>query len=102
MSVHYRSVTVAGVKIAYREAGNPANPGLVLLHGFPASSFTFRHLMGTLSDQFHLVAPDYPGFGNSQAPDPDQWSYTFEHLADTVDGLVDHLGLPSYGLYMHD
>ena len=64
MSVQYRSATVAGMNVTYREAGNPANPALLLLHGFPASSFMYRHLMRALADRFHLVAPDYPGFGN--------------------------------------
>ncbi|HEY7044332.1 MAG TPA: alpha/beta hydrolase [Nocardioidaceae bacterium] len=102
MTVHYRSAAVAGVQVAYREAGNAANPPLLLLHGFPASSFSYRHLMTALADRFHLIAPDYPGFGNSPAPNPDAWPYTFDHLADTVEGLVDHLGLSHFGLYMHD
>ncbi len=102
MSVQYRSATVAGVNVAYREAGSPANPTLLLLHGFPASSFTYRHLMTALADRFHLVAPDYPGFGNSEAPNPAEWTYTFDHLASTVEALVDHLGLSRYGLFMHD
>lgn len=82
MSVRYRSAAVAGVNVAYREAGNPASPALLLLHGFPASSFIYRHLTRALADRFHLVAPDYPGFGNSEAPDPDAWRYTFDHLAE--------------------
>jgi pimeloyl-ACP methyl ester carboxylesterase len=102
MSVQYRTATVAGVNIAYREAGSPTSPTLLLLHGFPASSFMYRDLMRALADRFHLVAPDYPGFGNSEAPDPDGWAYTFDHLADTVEALVDHLGLSSYGLYIQD
>jgi pimeloyl-ACP methyl ester carboxylesterase len=102
MSVRYRSATVAGVNVAYREAGSPLSPALLLLHGFPASSFMFRDLMTALADRFHLIAPDYPGFGNSEAPDPDTWAYTFDHLADTVETLVDHLGLPHYGVYMQD
>jgi pimeloyl-ACP methyl ester carboxylesterase len=102
MSVRYRHAAVAGVNVAYREAGNPASPTLLLLHGFPASSFMYRHLMAALADRFHLVAPDYPGFGNSEAPDPDEWTYTFDHLASTVEALVDHLGLSRYGLFMQD
>jgi pimeloyl-ACP methyl ester carboxylesterase len=93
---------VAGANVAYREAGNPASPTLLLLHGFAASSFVYRNLMPALADRFHLVAPDYPGFGNSDAPDPDEWTYTFEHLADTVEALVDHLELSRFGLFMHD
>jgi pimeloyl-ACP methyl ester carboxylesterase len=102
MSVQYRSTAVSGVNVAYREAGDPAGPTLLLLHGFPASSFMYRHLMTALADRFHLVAPDYPGFGNSEAPDPDMWPYTFERLTDTVEALVDDLGLASYGLFLQD
>jgi pimeloyl-ACP methyl ester carboxylesterase len=102
MSVHYRSATVSGVNVAYREAGAPDSPALLLLHGFPASSFMYRHLMEALADRFHLIAPDYPGFGNSEAPDPDEWTYTFDHLADTVEALIDHLGLSRFGLFMQD
>jgi pimeloyl-ACP methyl ester carboxylesterase len=80
----------------------PASPTLLLLHGFPASSFMYRHLMRTLADRFHLVAPDYPGFGNSEAPNPDEWPYTFDHLTDTIEALVDHLGPSRYGLFMQD
>jgi pimeloyl-ACP methyl ester carboxylesterase len=90
------------VNVAYREAGDPASPTLLLLHGFPASSFMYRHLMTALADQFHLVAPDYPGFGNSDAPNPDEWTYSFDHLAATVEALVDHLRLSRYGLFMQD
>jgi pimeloyl-ACP methyl ester carboxylesterase len=102
MSVRYRSAAVAGVNVAYREAGDPANPALLLLHGFPASSFMYRHLLAVLADRFHLIAPDYPGFGNSEAPDPDDWPYTFEHLTDTIEALVDHLELSRYGLFLQD
>jgi pimeloyl-ACP methyl ester carboxylesterase len=102
MTVQYRSAGVAGGTVAYREAGRPGDPALLLLHGFPASSFMYRNLMPALADRFHLVAPDYPGFGNSEAPDPDRWAYTFDHLADTVEALVDHLDLCRYGLVMHD
>ena len=102
MSVQYRSAAVAGVNVAYREAGDPASPALLLLHGFPASSFMYRHLLAVLADRFHLVAPDYPGFDNSEAPDPDEWPYTFEHLTDTVEALVDHLELSRYGLFLQD
>ena len=102
MTVHHRSAAVAGVTVSYREAGRPGNPAILLLHGFPASSFMYRNLITALADRFHVVAPDYPGFGNSEAPDPDRWGYTFDHLADTVEGLVDHLDLVHHGLFMHD
>jgi len=77
-SVRYGSLAVDGLNIAYREAGNPVNPKLVLLHGFPSSSHQHRDLIRALADRFHLIAPDYPGFGLSDAPDPAGFSYTFE------------------------
>ena len=73
-SVSYRDLTVAGLRVAYREAGNPSNPKLVLLHGFPASSHQYRNLIPALTDRFHVIAPDYPGFGNSDMPDPSTFS----------------------------
>ena len=101
MSVQYRSAAVAGVNVAYRESGDPANPALRLLHGFPAS-FMYRHLLAVPTDRFHMAAPDYPGFGNSEAPDPDDWPYTLEHLTDTIEALVDHLELSRYGRFLQD
>src|SRR5215831_20645275 len=78
-TVTYRTLSVDRVNIAYREAGDPANPKLVLLHGFPSSSHQYRNLIPALADQFHVIAPDYPGFGNSDVPDPAEFSYTFDH-----------------------
>ncbi len=98
----YRSVVVDGIEIAYREAG-PANaPTILLLHGFPTSSHMFRNLVASLSDRFHLVAPDYPGFGNSAQPDMDEFEYTFDNLANVMEGFVDKLGLQRYSLYVMD
>jgi pimeloyl-ACP methyl ester carboxylesterase len=97
---HYRTTRVLDTDVFYREAGDPANPTLLLLHGFPASSFMFRDLITLLSDDFHLVAPDYPGFGHSATPDGFTW--TFDHLADVVEAFTDALGLDRYGLYMQD
>ena len=100
--VSYRTVQIDGVKIFYREAG-PANaPTVLLLHGFPASSFMFRDLISQLSGHFHLIAPDYPGFGYSDAPSPRNFSYSFDHLADIVEQLTDRLGLDRYAIYMQD
>ena len=82
---HYRTAEIDGLKIFYREAGRESDPTLLLLHGFPASSFMFRELIERLSDSFHLVAPDYPGFGYSDAPSSQTFSYTFDHLADVVE-----------------
>ncbi len=99
---HYRRTDVDGVEIFYREAGNPDHPTILLLHGFPASSFMFRELIDRLADQFHLVAPDYPGFGHSEAPSREVFPYTFDRLADVMEGFTDKIGLAKYALYMQD
>ncbi|MFH0133167.1 alpha/beta fold hydrolase [Variovorax sp. VaC1] len=99
---HYRTTTIDGLKIFYREAGDPALPALLLLHGFPASSFMYRELIERLAHRFHVIAPDYPGFGHSEAPSVAEFNYTFDNLSDVVGKLVDQLGLKSYGLYMQD
>ncbi|WP_432731012.1 alpha/beta fold hydrolase [Variovorax sp. W6] len=99
---HYRTTTIDGLKIFYREAGDPARPALLLLHGFPASSFMYRGLIERLAHRFHVIAPDYPGFGHSDAPSVVEFSYTFDHLADIVGKLTQQLGLDRYGLYMQD
>jgi pimeloyl-ACP methyl ester carboxylesterase len=100
--MRYRTTTIDGLTIFYREFGNPNLPSLLLLHGFPASSFMFRELMLRLADEFHVIAPDYPGFGHSDAPSPNEFSYTFDHLADIVEQFTDKLGLRRYGLYLQD
>jgi pimeloyl-ACP methyl ester carboxylesterase len=102
VTTHYRKATIAGLEIFYREAGDPAKPPFLLLHGFPASSFMFRQLIDLLAGEFRVIAPDYPGFGHSEAPAPSRFSYTFDHLADIVEGFTEHLGLSRYGLYMQD
>jgi pimeloyl-ACP methyl ester carboxylesterase len=102
-SVAYKRATVAGIEVFYREAGDPAAPKLLLLHGFPASSHQYRNLMPALADRFHLVAPDYPGFGNTQMPEPADFAYTFDHLAEIVDKLLDQIGFTGpMGFYMQD
>jgi pimeloyl-ACP methyl ester carboxylesterase len=98
----YRTITVDGLDIFYREAGPADAPCIVLLHGFPSSSHMFRDLIPLLSDRFHLVAPDYPGFGYSAAPAPGVFAYTFDHLADVVERLLEARGLARYGLYLQD
>lgn len=98
----YRIAEIDGLKIFYREAGDPNNPALLLLHGFPASSFMFRELLERLADRFHVIAPDYPGFGHSDAPSTEAFSYTFDHLASVIEQFVDQLHLVKYGLYMQD
>jgi len=101
-STRYRTANVNGRKVFYREAGDPASPTVVLLHGLPTSSQMFRELIPALADKFHLIAPDYIGFGHSEAPPRDTFAYTFDNLAAHVRGLLDQLGLKSYILYMQD
>jgi pimeloyl-ACP methyl ester carboxylesterase len=98
----YKKIKIDGLDIFYREAGQSDKPTLLLLHGFPASSFMFRDLMEHLQRDFHLIAPDYPGFGHSDAPDRKAFAYTFDNLADMVDKFVAALGLTKFGLYMQD
>ncbi len=100
--IHHRFATVNGRKLFYREAGDPAAPTILLLHGLPTSSQMFRDLMPALADQFHLVAPDHVGFGHSDAPSREVFGYTFDNLAAHVAGLIDVLGLRSCILYMQD
>jgi pimeloyl-ACP methyl ester carboxylesterase len=99
---YHRTATVNGLKIFYREAGDPTAPTILLLHGLPTSSQMFRDLIPELADRFHLVAPDYVGFGHSEAPSHNEFQYTFDSLAAHVAGLIDTLGLTSYILYMQD
>ena len=101
-SILHRTVMVNGRKIFYREAGEIEAPTIVLLHGLPTSSQMFRDLMPRLADRFHLVAPDYVGFGHSGAPLRSEFTYTFDALAEHVAGLIEVLGLKSYILYMQD
>ncbi|WP_083469108.1 alpha/beta fold hydrolase [Methylobacterium variabile] len=101
-TVHYRTATVDGVKVFYREAGPADGPVVLLLHGFPTSSHMFRNLIPTLADRYRVIAPDYPGFGQSEAPDHTRFAYTFGHYADLVDGLLGQLGAQSYAMYVMD
>ena len=98
----YHFATVKGRQIFYRKAGDAALPTLVLLHGFPSSSQMFRDLIPLLADSFHVIAPDYVGFGQSDAPAAGAFDYTFDNLTAHVAGLLDHLGLNDYILYLHD
>src|SRR6516162_8580248 len=87
--VRYRTVKVDGVNVFYREAGDSKTPALMLLHGFPTSSHMFRDLIPLLRDRYHVVAPDLPGFGFSDAPDRAQFKYTFEHLAEVIERFTE-------------
>ncbi|MBL0218763.1 MAG: alpha/beta hydrolase [Myxococcales bacterium] len=100
--VTFGTIDVDGLKIAFREAGNPSNPKLVLLHGFPASSHQYRNLIKVLGDTFHVIAPDYPGFGNSDAPDPATYGYTFDKLAAVIERFLAIKGFVRYGLFVQD
>jgi pimeloyl-ACP methyl ester carboxylesterase len=100
--VHYRTAKIDGLEIFYREAGPPNGPTLLLLHGFPTSSHMFRDLIPLLADRYHVVAPDYPGFGYSSTPSPREFDYTFDHLADVMEHFTDAIGLHEYALYLQD
>ncbi|MGH3641959.1 MAG: alpha/beta fold hydrolase [Mycobacterium sp.] len=102
MTTHHRYAEIAGRRIFYREAGPSDAPAIVLLHGTPASSHMYRHLIPALADRYHVIAPDYPGFGHSARPGVDEFDYTFDSLADHVDALLDHLGLTRYAMYVQD
>jgi pimeloyl-ACP methyl ester carboxylesterase len=101
-TVHHRYATVGGRQLFYREAGPPAAPAVVLLHGFPASSFMFRELIPLLAGQYHVIAPDHLGYGLSDAPAADQFEYTFENLSTLTNGLLEQLGIARYAIYVHD
>jgi pimeloyl-ACP methyl ester carboxylesterase len=104
MSQHvlYRTVKIDGLSIFYRESGPKDAPTILLLHGLPSSSRMFEPLLTRLSDRLHLVAPDYPGFGHSDWPDPQQFAYTFDHYAEIVNHFTEALGISRYTLYMQD
>ena len=101
-NVHFKTVEINGIDIFYRESGNKDKPTILLLHGFPSSSHMYRDLINDLSDEFHLIAPDYPGFGQSSSPSPSVYTYSFDNLALTMNNFIDALELKSVVLYMHD
>jgi pimeloyl-ACP methyl ester carboxylesterase len=98
--VTYKTIQVSGLSIFYREAGDPTAPTVLLLHGFPSSSRMYDRLMVRLAPHYHLIAPDYPGFGHSAVPDATSFDYTFDHIADVVDQFALTLGLHHYALFM--
>ncbi len=98
----YHRTQVDGIEVFYREAGPRQAPTIVLLHGFPSSSREFAALIPLLATRYHLIAPDFPGFGQSDAPPPSSYAYTFDHLAQTTDHLLQALRLERYSLYIHD
>ena len=102
MMVHHRYATIRGRRLFYREAGPADAPAIVLLHGFPASSFMFRNLIPELAGQYHVIAPDHLGFGYSDAPAADEFGYTFDALAELTAGLLEQLGITRYAIYVQD
>jgi pimeloyl-ACP methyl ester carboxylesterase len=100
--IHYRTAAVGDHQIFYREAGDPNQTSLLLLHGFPSSSHMFRNLIPLLSDRFHIVAPDLPGFGFSQSPPRSQFKYTFDNLATVIEAFTEVVRLQRYALYVFD
>jgi pimeloyl-ACP methyl ester carboxylesterase len=98
----HKVANLDGLSLFYREDGDPSNPKLVLLGGFPASSHQFRNLIPALADRFHVVSPDYPGFGNSDMPDPAMFEYTFDRLAEVVERWLAQIGFTRFGLFMQD
>ena len=100
--ISYRTIQIDGLSIFYREAGPKDAPTLLLLHGLPSSSRMFDPLFVRLADRYHMVAPDYPGFGHSDWPDPKKFAYTFDHIAETMNHFTEALGLTRYTLYMQD
>ena len=101
-TVHYHTVKVDGLDIFYREAGAADRPTLLLLHGFPTSSHMFRNLIPLLADRYHIIAPDYPGFGYSSMPSVKEFDYTFDHLALVMDHFTQAVGLKNYTIYVQD
>ena len=102
MPVSFHKSEVGGIKIFYREAGDPGAPSVLLLHGFPTSSHMFRNLIPQLEGDFHIIAPDLPGFGFSDAPDHKSFRYTFEHVAEVMGDFVEQIGLKKFAIYIFD
>ncbi|MCX5315322.1 alpha/beta fold hydrolase [Streptomyces sp. NBC_00154] len=101
-AVHYRTATVNGLEVFYREAGDPQAPDVVLLHGFPTSSHMFRHLIPALADRYHVIAPDHIGFGQSAMPALEDFPYTFDALTEVTSDLLQHLGIDRFAMYVQD
>lgn len=102
MIVKHKTAIINGLNIFYREAGSKERPTILLLHGFPSSSHMYRNLIVQLADSYHIVAPDYPGFGNSDQPSMSDFDYTFDNIASMINEFVENLGLEKYSLYVHD
>ncbi|MER6548078.1 alpha/beta hydrolase [Streptomyces sp. NPDC001250] len=101
-AVHHRTAAIGGLEVFYREAGDPTAPTVLLLHGFPTSSHMFRHLIPALVDRYHVIAPDHIGFGQSAMPAAQDFPYTFDALAEVTSGLLRHLGVERFAMYVQD
>ena len=101
-TVQYKTANINGLDIFYRQAGNRKNPTILLLHGFPSSSHMYRNLIKELADEYHTVAPDYPGFGNSDQLPVNEFEYTFDNLANVINNFVKEIKLEKYTIYVHD
>lgn len=99
---HYRTAVVDGINLFYREAGSESAPAVLLLHGFPTSSHMFRNLIPALADNYRVIAPDYPGYGNSDMPSRETFTYSFDRFAELVDGLLMQLSIDRYAMYVMD
>lgn len=102
LHIYYRNTAVQGLNIAYREAGDPRAPKIVLLHGFPSSSHQYRDLIPALAAKFHVIAPDYPGFGNSDMPDPAKFVYSFDKISEVIEEFLKSRGFDHFGLFVQD
>ena len=100
--MNFRKVKISGINIFYREAGNCNNPAMILFHGFPSASHMFRDLMPKLENNFYLIAPDYPGFGQSDIPSRKDFNYTFDNIAEIIDAFLKTLGLEKFFIYVFD
>ena len=98
----YSKVSVSDINIFYREAGDPSNPAMILFHGFPSSSHMFRDLIPMIAGKFHVIAPDFPGFGQSDMPSRDEFTYTFDNIAEIIDGFISSLGIEKFFTYVFD
>ena len=98
----YSRVSVSGLNIFYREAGDPSSPAMILFHGFPSSSHMFRDLIPMIADKFHVIAPDFPGFGQSDMPSRDEFTYSFDNIAEVIDRFISQMGIGKFYMYVFD
>ena len=102
VAIHHKTIRLNGIELFYRESGHPDSPVILLMHGFPSSSFMFRNLIPLLNNKYRLIAPDYPGFGYSSVPDAKKFNYSFEQIATVIESFVDTLGIRKFSMYIQD